>query len=730
MNDYKFIIVSNRLPVSVAKVDGKLTFSPSSGGLATAMSSIPMENNKRLWIGWPGISSDELTSAEKAIITKKLREYGCAPVFLTAQQVKNFYEGYANDTIWPLFHYFQSYARYSDEYWSAYRTVNALFNKAIIKYAHPKATVWIHDYHLMLLPRLTRMALPRSTVGFFLHIPFPSFEIFRLLPNRKEILEGLLGSDLVGFHTYDYARYFMSSVLRTLGHENNHGAIMLNDRIVTADAFPIGIDYEKFTKALRAKATHKEVQILNNHYADQRIILSVDRLDYSKGIPNRLQAFEEFLEQNPKYHKKVSLVIIAVPSRIEVQTYKDLRDSIEQTVSRINGTYASVDWTPISYQFKNIPFEQLVALYSKADVALVTPLRDGMNLVAKEYVACKQETSGVLILSELTGAADELQEAIRINPNDFGSIVAGLKRALIMPKREQRQRMLAMQRRISRYTVQRWAADFMQELAKSKETQSGHSGKILSSEEKEMLREDFKHAKRRAIFLDYDGTLTNFVSSPEPGKAAPSRSLKKLLQELAALPNTELCIISGRTREALERWFGKMPITLVAEHGSWVKQNGEWAQGLFSFQEHKRILRPIMEHYAERTPGARIEEKNFALVWHYRNVPPELAYARNSSLRHELSSVLSGSEVGVFSGNKVIEVKPRAIRKSTIIGELLDSNPADFVLCAGDDYTDEDMFEAVDEASYTIKVGPKETHARFQVPSVEKLRDVLKSLLQ
>lgn len=729
MSEPQFIIVSNRLPVSVSKVDGKLVFSPSSGGLATAMSSLDTGAGKQIWIGWPGISSDELTAPEKALVTKRLRQYNSVPVFLTREQIKNFYEGYANDTLWPLFHYFESFATYRDEYWDSYKAVNKLFSQAVLKQASERATIWIHDYHLMLMPQQLRKNLPRSAIGFFLHIPFPSFEIFRLSPNRREILQGLLGADLIGFHTYSYARHFISSVLRTLGYESNHGSIMLDDRTVTADAFPIGIDYQKFTRALHDPAVDKEMAVLEDHYDGNKIILSVDRLDYSKGIPERLRAFEVFLEENSSWHKKVNLVIIAVPSRTEVQTYKDLRDSIEQTVSRINGTYATVDWTPISYQFKNIPFEQLIALYKRADVALVTPLRDGMNLVAKEYVACKQDTPGVLVLSELAGAADELQEALRINPNDTASIVIAIKTALTMPVRTQKQHMAAMQGRIAQYTVQRWANDFIEQLNYSKQQQS-QGDKMLSPKDKAMLVTDFKRAGKRAILLDYDGTLKNFVNSPDPNQAAPSPALISLLRELAKQPNTELYIISGRTREALEGWFGKLPVSLVAEHGSWVKQSGEWAQSLFSFQEYKEKIRPVLERYAERTPGAHIEEKNFALVWHYRNVPPELAYARNASLKHELNGLLAGSEVSVFSGNKIIEIKPRAIRKSTIAAEILDSNYPDFILCAGDDYTDEDMFEAMPEFAYSIKVGLRETHARYQVASVEKLRELLKSLLQ
>src|SRR6266542_3787164 len=295
MSEQNFIIVSNRLPVSVSKKDGTLHFSPSTGGLATAMSSLDSGGipDKQLWIGWPGIASEELTPAEKKTVSKKLLEFNCAPVFLSSEQVKNFYEGYSNDTLWPLFHYFESYAQYNDLYWDTYQHVNELFAKTIRKYAAKQATIWIHDYHLMLLPQLLREALPQSAIGFFLHIPFPSFEIFRLSPNRKELLEGLLGADLVGFHTYSYARHFMSSVLRTLGHENTGGTIMVGDRAVVADAFPIGIDYQKFTDALHSPETEKETEILEEHYDDQRIILSVDRLDYTKGIPNRLRAFEE-----------------------------------------------------------------------------------------------------------------------------------------------------------------------------------------------------------------------------------------------------------------------------------------------------------------------------------------------------------------------------------------------------------------------------------------------------
>lgn len=729
MTSQRFIIVSNRLPVSVSKVDGKLTYTPSSGGLATAMSSLG--NDNQLWIGWPGISSDELDAKDKAAITRKLvKDYGCYPVFLTREEVHNFYEGYSNDTLWPLFHYFHTLAKHNAAYWQAYQAVNKQFAKAVLKQCDNQTAIWIHDYQLMLLPQLLRNSLPDNAIGFFLHIPFPSYEVFRLLPERKEILHGLLGADLIGFHTYDYARHFTSSTLRILGHESHHGTVRYGNRNVMVDAFPIGIDYQKFRRALDSPEVKAELESLDRHYHDQRVILSVDRLDYSKGIANRLEAFEQFLNQNPDWHKRVSLAMVAVPSRTEVDTYKDLRDYIEQTVSRINGMYATVDWTPISYQFKNLPFEQVVALYAKANIALVTPLRDGMNLVAKEYVASKRDRGGVLILSELTGAIEELPEALRINPNDTASIVKALRKALRMPAKEQHQRLNGMQLRLSQYSVQRWAGDFTEMLAYAWESQRKRSEKLLANGRKTVLLADYQAAQRRLLLLDYDGTLASYVNSPDPDRVAPSRSLLRILSELAKQPNTEICVISGRTREALESWFKDLPLTLVAEHGAWVKQDGEWSQQQLSFNEYKEVLLPILERYAERTPGAIVEVKNFALVWHYDSVAPELAYDRTSNLRHELQTIINNKEVGVFSGRKILEIKPRSIHKGIVADELLASSNADFVLCIGDDYTDEDMFKALPETAYTIKVGLKETNARYQVPSVDHVLRLLQALVQ
>lgn len=729
MSTSKLIIIANRLPVSVSKVNGKLVFTHSSGGLATAMSSIGTDASDVLWVGWPGIAADELTAADRAVITRRLHKDNYHPVFLTKEQVAHYYEGYANDTLWPLFHYFQSLAQYDASYWASYQQVNKLFCRVAGKLIDQKTSVWVQDYHLLLLPKLLRDAHPKLTIGFFMHIPFPSYEIYRLLPNRREILEGLLGADLIGFHVYDYVRHFLSSCLRILGQDNIHGTISYGDRVITADAFPIGIDYRKFVSSLDLPAVTAELAMLHEHYRGKRVVLSVDRLDYSKGILKRLEAFEQFLAKNPRLHGRVTMIMIAVPSRAEIDAYRDLRETVERTVSSINGRFGQVNWTPISYQYKNLPFEKVLPLLAFSDVALITPLRDGMNLVAKEYVASKQKRYGVLILSEMAGAIDELPEALSVNPNDTESIVDALLRALRMPKAEQVRRLHTMQRRLSEYDVQRWAMDFMDQLHAVTQLQRRNREKLLVNGQKNRLLNAFVQAKHRLICLDYDGTLRGFVPTHEPDAAKPPVSLKRLLTQLAALPNTKVCIVSGRPREVLQQWFKDLPVSLAAEHGAWVRDGDEWSQDQASFQSYKKLVMPLLKTYAERTPGAQIEEKNFALVWHYRNVATELAYARNASLKHELNVMLSNTDVGIFSGNKIIEIKPRTIHKGYVVSDMLVMYPSDFVLCAGDDYTDEDMFEHAPEDAFSIKVGLGDTRANYQVESIDKLLMVLKSLL-
>ena len=725
----KLLIVSNRLPVSVSKTAKGLNFTVSSGGLATAMSSLEYSGEK-LWIGWPGITSDELTPADKAAITKRLKQHGCIPIYLSKADIEGFYEGYANDTLWPLFHYFPSLTHYSSEQYNAYQRVNTLFLRAVRQHSSSDSTIWVQDYHLLLLPQMIRRILPDAAIGFFLHIPFPSYELFRNLPERQAILQGLLGADLIGFHIYDYARNFLASTTRLLGATSQQGRLTVGNRTVVADAFPIGIDYKKFTDSLATPEVQQAARVLRAQYAGQKIIMSVDRLDYSKGIPERLAAFDAFLQKYPSWHRKVSMVMIAVPSRTEVETYKALRDQIEQTVGRINGTYGTVDWTPISYQFRNLDFIDIVALYSEADVALITPLRDGMNLVAKEYIATKQHKPGVLILSEMTGAVDELPESIVVNPHNQPALVAAIRTALTMSTIEQRRRLRTMQRRIAHYTVGRWGQDFIEQLTQLKQHQATAPTKLLTQTAQSTAVAAFRTANQRLILLDYDGTLRPFVSSHRLSAAKPSRQLLALLTKLTQLPNTTVCIISGRDKTTLQSWFGATKLKLIAEHGAHTKLTGTWQATPLSFEQTRQKLLPTFTHYADRTAGAIIEIKDYSLVWHYRDVPVELAYSRTADLRHELQTLTKATDAVVVNGNKTIEVKLRAITKGAIATQVHKQYPADAIIAIGDDTTDEDMFAALPKTATTIHVGQGDTCAQHMLPSVADVLAFLQRLAE
>lgn len=721
------VIISNRLPVSVRRGSDGLEFEASSGGLATAMSSLEAES--KVWVGWPGIDAETLTEEECEEITAELAKQDCHPVFLTAREVELYYEGYANDTLWPLFHYFQNVARYSGDYWQAYQEVNQKFADAAMQVSTANARVWVQDYHFLLLPRLLREQIPTVTIGFFLHIPFPSFEIYRLLPQRKELLAGLLGADVIGFHVYDYAQHFLDSCRRLLGAPSSNGVIEYDGRAVKVSAYPIGIDYAKFRAQLDTRETHEALGQLDASYGKQKLILSVDRLDYSKGIPERLEAFRLLLESYPQYAGKVKLLMIAVPSRTGVEAYQQLRDEIEKTVSRINGTYGTVNWAPISYQFQNRPFSEVVALYARADVMLVTPIRDGMNLVAKEYVASKRRRGGVLILSEMAGAIDELPEALSINPNSAYSVSEAMHDALAMPAREQKERLAAMQKRLSIGTVQNWGKEFMHDLALASE-QGGTSRRQLSLTQRQRITTRYQSASHRLIILDYDGTLRSFVKTPSPLAAAPTLRIWRVLKTLSDQPNTTVAIVSGRTRRALASWFVGLPLVLAAEHGAWKRYGKKWQQIDSGFKKDKKRIRAVMQKYTSRTRGSEIEEKDHALVWHYTNVEPDIAFKRASELKRELMELLADDDVAVHEGRKVIEVKPSAITKGSVVRELRAAYPADFVLCAGDDYTDEDMFRELrdDPSAVTIKVGQGDTAARHAVAKPSQLLGVLEDL--
>ncbi len=722
----RLLVIANRLPFSIAKKAGEICFNPSPGGLATGLSSLP-ESFERLWLGWPGLTNEKLTIEDRGHIKDKLAAKNCVPIFLSKKQVERYYLGFCNKTIWPLFHYFSVRTVYEERFWKTYKQVNQMFCTEVMNIVRPGDYIWIHDYQLMLLPRLLREKLPELEIGFFLHIPWPSFELFRLLPWREEILDGLLGADLIGFHTYDYVRHFLSSVSRIKGLEHTLGKVKVGSRAVKMDAFPMGIDYERYSQAIKNPVVQKELEKILQKVGKRKIIISVDRLDYTKGIIQRLEAFDLFLSKNPEYKGKVTLIMVAVPSRTGVEDYKALRERLEQLVGRVNGEHGAIGYMPVWYLYRFMPFTKLMALYNAADVALVTPLRDGMNLIAKEYIATKTDGRGVLILSEMTGAASELGEALIVNANNKAAILQAIKEALEMPLFEQMERNKLMQKRLRRYDVLRWSSDFINALCDIKNDQRKLGVRKLSEATRHKLVCDYVKSHKRLFLLDYDGTLVGFRG--KPAQAGPDDEIVTMLKSLSSNRKNCVVIISGRDKATLEQWFGGLDTGLVAEHGAWVKQKGlDWqCSGAFR-NDWKDNVRPILELYTDRTPGSSIEEKDFSLVWHYRRADPELAWVRGQELRGALLNLTANLDVGVFEGSKIFEIKNLGVNKGQAAKFWLEKPKWDFLLAAGDDYTDEEMFVALPDGVYSIKVGLSISKARFNVDTLDEIRSLLKEL--
>jgi trehalose 6-phosphate synthase/phosphatase len=727
-------IVSNRLPYHAAKVGDDFKFTPSVGGLATGVKSI-YKHYEGKWIGWPGIAADDLHGTDQERIEHALDAENCVPVHLTQAEINDYYEGFSNETIWPLFHYFTEFAEYRQEHWDAYVRVNRKFADAVLAVAAAGDVIWVHDYQLLLVPGMIKDASPDVTIGAFLHIPFPSFEVFRVLPWRMDILKGMLGADLIGFHTYDYQRHFISSVRRLLGDEIHFNQIHEQRGIIVADAFPMGIDYTRYSEAARmldgGEATRSSLQHdLDAFFAadpERRLILSIDRMDYTKGIPNRLRAFELFLERYPSFRGKVCLVMLVVPSRDNVERYQILKRKVDELVGQINGRFGMINYTPIWYFYRSMPFENLVELYHASHVALITPVRDGMNLVAKEYVAARNDRNGVIIVSEMAGVSKEMSEALIINPYNIHEIADSIHTALVMPDEEQRHRLHAMQERLKRYDVFKWASEFLRALENTRNLQVRFNAKRLTDPLRAKVLAEYRASTARAIFLDYDGTLASFKDDPQAAKPEPVTL--DIIRMLVCAKGNEVTIISGRDRATLQRWFAGIDVNLIAEHGVWNRYRGEDWEMLHQIDANWKVhVRPALESFVDRTPGSFIEEKNYSLVWHYRKAEPEQAVLRANELKDELTHLIGNHNLEIMEGNKVIEVKSGGINKGAAAMRFMGQKHYDFVFAAGDDWTDEFMFRHLPQSAVTVKVGIANTAARFNVESIEDMRGLLNAM--
>ena len=722
----KLIIVSNRLPASIREEEGHLQLTQSPGGLASGLRTCLTSPRRTfqagyVWVGWPG--SAIRPELQEEVARRCREELSSRPVFLSQEETEAFYDGFCNNTLWPLFHYFPDLVAYQEEFWSSYERVNRRFAEEVLAVVEPDDLVWIHDYHFLLLPAILRQRLPQTRIGFFLHIPFPSYEIFRLLPDRwrHALLDGLLGADLVGFHTYDYTQHFLKSVRRILGFDHHMGQILLPDRVVTAETFPMGIEFDTFSQRAAGEEVARLREEFRQPFGDSRIILSIDRLDYTKGIVHRLLAYRAFLEANPSWHGKAVLLMVVVPSRTGVADYQKMKSRIDELVGAINGKFGTLTWTPVLYQYRSYPQEQLVPLYNASEVMLVTPMRDGMNLVAKEYVASRADDSGVLILSEMAGAASELGEALVVNPNDITGVAQALRVALEMSPQDQRQAMTAMRKRLKRYDVVRWAGEFLEVL---QESPTRLAQRLLTGTVRERLVRDFQSASRRLLLLDYDGTLVPLNSPAD--RLRPSPELLAVLTRLAEL--AEVVVVSGRTRELLENWFDALHVHLVAEDGAWIKErDGNWVMTGPWTADWKPKIRDLMEVHVDRLPGAWIEEGEFTLAWHYRRADPDLAALRARELADHLISLTETSGLKVVEGTREIEVRPSGVGKGTCCQAFL-AGQQEFILAIGTDTTDEELFKVLPESAYSIRIGIGKSHARFNVRNRLQARQLLETL--
>ena len=732
----RLVIVSNRLPFTVSFSGATPRFTASSGGLTTGLWSYVQRQLKAspsevdyLWLGWPGATVP--LDQQPAVTAYAQKEYKAQPVFLPEESMERFYHGFCNRTLWPLFHYRPSLTRYDEGYWREYEQVNRAYAEALAPLLRSDDLVWVHDYQLMLLPRMVRNRFPEIPIGFFLHIPFPSYEVFRLLPRswRVELIEGMLGSSLIGFHTHDYTRDFLTSVLRTAGYEHQLGSLTLTDRVVKVDTFPMGIDFDRFAQAATAPQTEARAVELRSKCIGQKVIFSVDRLDYSKGLINRLRGYDLFLRRNPEWHGKVVFIISVAPSRMGIETYQTMRQELEQAVGRIVGTYGNLNWTPLIYQYRNLGFEEIVAMYRACDVALITPLRDGMNLVAKEFIASRPDRTGVLILSEMAGAAKEMGEALIINPFHAEDFAQALVQALTMPVEEQVRRNQLLQDRLRRYNVNRWADDFIQALDSTQKNEAARRARTLSGKAQANLIQQYRSAPAASLLLDYDGTLVPFAEDPK--LALPDAELVTLLGELAGAPGNEVIIVSGRPRCELENWFGGIPVGLIAEHGVWLRaRTGKWRMLKALTTDWKERVRPILQLYVDRLPGALLEEKEFSLAWHYRKADPELALLRAKELLDDLAGFTRNIDVQVLEGIKVLEVRNTGVSKGTAALEWLAALPPGFILAVGDDWTDEDLFRALPPEACSVRVGLARTAARYYLNSHTAVRHLLRQLVE
>lgn len=724
----RWVIVSNRLPFQINREKGELI--PSSGGLVSALKGVKGKE-EMIWVGSLESEGDTRKLWNKtATATQKKQNH---PIYVPSELYAPYYDSICNGLLWPTFHYETSHDHCQPSDWQAYQAVNEQFADSIASMCKPDDLIWIHDYHLFLVPGMLRKRCPNQLIGFFLHIPFPSSEIFRTLPMREEILDSLIDADLVGFHDYSYVRHFASSAYHVLGVEHSLMHLSTRHKKTEMGVFPVSIETNRFRQSVKAKKTQSIIKKLKKQHKDRSIILGVDRQDYTKGLELKLEAYDAFLTRYPEYHEKVKLIQIAVPSRIHTPDYQLLKEQIDRLCGEINSRYGTLSWTPVQYLFTGVPFETLVALYREADVLLVSSKRDGMNLVSLEYIACQdQNDPGTLVLSEFAGSAGFLNTPIMINPWDREGTADRLKEALELPLSERKRRNQVMFDFLKSYSSSDWASSFMTRLSRLEEDSAAErkKRKNISPTRPETIARRIKN-KPTLLLLDYDGTLVGI--KPTPAEAVLNDGDRKIIQNVTKLPDYMVIVVSGRDSQFMTRQFKDVSVGLACEHGGRFRPAaGRRWNNLVSADTEKwfPIVESIMEDFCKRTPGAFIEKKRFALSWHYRQSSEHFSEYQARRLAAELHSTLSSLPVSILNGKKVVEARAAEANKGHFVRWLFDNVEiaSDMnIVAIGDDRTDEDMFTALPENALTIKVGLDHSNATYRF---ESSRDVYRLLTE
>lgn len=730
-NDRRTFIVSNRLPVRVHTERGRVEVTRSSGGLASALRGATRIHE---WIGWSG---GPVPIATRPRVRELLKDQALVPVFLTAEEERHYYVNMCNGTLWPLLHYFPGRVEFDDRSWPAYCEVNRRFADTVLERTAPGDRVWIHDFHLFLLPQMLRLARPELEIGFFLHVPFPSSEIWRIVPQREELLRGLLGADYLSFHTADYLRHFRDSCLRVLGLDATPDSIQSEGRRVGLGVDPLGPDVATFQGVLDSDAVLGHIEQFAQRWGDRELLLSVERLDYTKGILHKLRSFARLLELEPERCQDTVMLQVLVPSREENESYRSLRREIEREVGRINGIHGSPGRMPLEFLHRSIDTGELAALYRYATACIVTPLRDGMNLVAHEFVLCQghgaatpDAARGVLVLSEFAGAALSLTRSLPVNPWDITAVARAMSTALQMPEAERKDRMAEMYEQVLQLDSAGWATRFLRRLDRAAEHNLQNQVAPLDRTQRNVLCERWRLAKRRWLFLDYDGTLREITQRPE--NAAPTRTLLTLLRNLSQLPDTQVHLVSGRPRGVLSVWFGHLPIHLCAEHGFAHRAPGaDWVQPIEVDLSWLPEVETILQRAVDEVPGAFLERKRCGLAWHYRLADPGYGPWRAQELRQHLDQLLIDRPAATLSGHAVLEVRAKGFDKgSYVAGVLPQIGLDDFVFCAGDDRTDVDMYRQMPEGAFVANVGGPSPDAGHVLATPTNLRELLQTLLE